>query len=288
MKTVVSQAVHAVLARNDAEKDGDGAKLDAVLSKLDSVLKRQDDGEKRLDSVCAKMDSFEKERADSARKDAEEKERADKARKDAEDDEAKARKDAEEKERQDKARKDAEGQEAKERADATARADAAEKENKELRDRLAAVERQMPAILKDEDRPRFVAAQSKADKLFQAFGDSAGAPRWMNGEVFADYQRRLLSRFQRYSPDWKDKDLAKVDESVLGIAETRIYADAMEEARHPTDLPPNTLRRVESRDPHTDRKTISFVGADDAFWNQFKCFPSDVRAGRFITKPQTH
>lgn len=294
MNTVVSHAVHDVLARNDADKDGE-SKFDSVMSKLDSVVKRLDEDKaeraedrKRMDSMCSRMDAYDKERADSARKDSEEKERADKARKDADAEEAKKKEEKEEKERADKSRKDAEEKEAKERADAAARNDATAKENQELKDRLATLERHMPAILKDEDRPRFVAAQSKADQLYQAFGDSAGAPRWMNGEAFPDYQRRLLSRFQRYSPDYKEKDLAKVDASLLDIAETRIYADAMQEARHPTELPPNTLRKIESRDPHTDRKTISFVGAEDAFWNQYKCFPNDIRAGKFIPKPPVH
>lgn len=135
-------------------------------------------------------------------------------------------------------------------------------------------------------RQRFIDTQAKAEKVYQAFGDSAGAPRWMPGEGVPDYQRRLLTRFQRFSPDWKDKDLAKVDATVLDIAEARIYADSMQEALHPTDLPPNTLRKIETRDPITDRKTISFVGAEDAFWNQYKCFPNDIRAGKFITRQQ--
>jgi hypothetical protein len=250
-----------------AEKDDTNTKLDSIAAHLDSLHKRFDAADEerksdraKLDAACGRMDSWDDkakkdaaEAEEKAKKDAdEEKAKKDaaeveaKAKKDAAEVEAKAKKDADEKEAQDKAKKDS--------------AAARDTDNAALRAELADLRRQLPAVVKEEDRPRFVAAQAKAETIYHAFGDSAGAPRWMNGEVFPDYQRRLLSRFQRYSPDWKDKDLAKVDASVLGIAEARIYQDAMQEARHPTDLPPNTLRKIERRDPHTDRKIIGVCG----------------------------
>ena len=98
-----------------ADKTAD-EKLDAIAAHLDSLHKRMDESDKdradsmkRMDAACAKMDAFEKARAD-AEKEEEEKKKADAARKDAEDKEKeeKAKADAEEKVKADKAKADAE------------------------------------------------------------------------------------------------------------------------------------------------------------------------------------
>ena len=135
----------------------------------------------------------------------------------------------------------------------------------------------------DADRSRYIDAQVRADKVCQAFGDSAGAPRWQHGESVPDYLRRLMRPFQKHSRDWKDVDLNKIsDDAALGVAEERIYADAMQEALHPTDLPLGTMRKIERTD-HAGRRIVEFVGADNACWDQFTFHPGVVRAGRINT-----
>jgi chemotaxis protein histidine kinase CheA len=289
MSSIIKQAVAAsIVARADGAKEGEESKLDAVMGKLDAVGKRLDEAaderkadRARLDETCKRMDSYDDERkADKTRKDAEEKAKADaeeKAKADA------ARKDAEEKEkdekeRADKARADAEE---KARADAAA-ASATGKGTDDVRARLEALEKG----LSTEDLGRFSAVQVRAEPVYQAFGDSQGAPRWMHGEGLAEYRRRLLGKLKVHSRDWKDVDLTKIhDDQAFGVAETRIYADAMDAALHPTDLAPNVLRTISKRDD-SGRTIHRFVGADDAAWSQFTFFPTQIRAGRIKTQAQ--
>jgi hypothetical protein len=245
-------------------------KLDAI---FDSISKRMDAADARLDAACSRMDSF-------AKKDAE---------KDAE---AKAKKDAEDKEAEEKAQKDAAEKEeaAKKDAAEAAKKDAAEKEEQAKKDaaprapdtalatRLADIEKRLPPQLASEDRQRFVTAQFKAEPVYQAFGDSAGAPAFLNGEALPDYQRRLLTKVKQHSPRWKDKDLSRVDASVLDIAEEQIYADAMQAALHPTDLPVGVLREIKKID-EANRVVRHFVSNDEAAcWRQFGT-PGGARLG---------
>jgi hypothetical protein len=131
----------------------------------------------------------------------------------------------------------------------------------------------------DAELPRFTAAQIAAERVHQAFGDSAGAPRWLNGETVPQYRRRLLQRYKQHSPAWKDVDLSKIsDETALGVAETQIYADAHQASMNGSLVPPNMLREITSRD-QSGRQISRFVGADDAAWSQFTFFPRQIRAG---------
>lgn len=267
-----------------AEKDID-SKLDAIAAHLDSLHKRMDsDAEERkadkarMDAACARMDSAEEERkADKAKKDAEEM-AADKARKDAaeKEEEEKA-----EKVKADAAKKDADEKEKKAKADA-ARADA----NPELRAQIADLQARisrMPADVTDEDRAHFVAAQSQAERVAQAFGDSAGAPRWLNGETVPQYRRRLLSKYKAHSADWKDADLSKIaDDSALTVIEKRIYADAMQAALHPTDLGAGQLREIKRVDA-AGRTISNFVGSETAAWAPFA---NPHRRGKVVRPPQ--
>ena len=132
----------------------------------------------------------------------------------------------------------------------------------------------------DEDRARFVDAQVKADRVAQAFGDSAGAPRWQQGETLPQYQRRLLGKFKAHSASWKDKDLTKVDASVLDIAENQIYADAMAVAMNPATIGPGMLREEVQTD-RTGRRITRFHGDPEACWGPFK------QPGRRITNVRT-
>lgn len=136
----------------------------------------------------------------------------------------------------------------------------------------------------DSDLPRFVEAQERADRVAHAFGDSAGAPRWLHGETLADYRRRLLSKYKRHSRAWAEVDLGKItDDAALGVAEATVYADAVAAANSPLELPPNTLRQVTTKDA-SGRQIHRFIGADDAAWNTFTYFPDLIRAGKIVAR----
>ena len=155
------------------------------------------------------------------------------------------------------------------------------KENEELRKQLAAIAARVPARLSGEDKPRFIAAQAEAQKVAQAFGDSMDAPPPMHGELLPDYRRRLLTPYQKHSKRWKDKDLEQVHESVLDIAGEQIFADALDAANHPTDLPMGVLRRRTTTD-QAGRVIHSFVGSDEgAAWREFMSPTRNL--GTFLT-----
>lgn len=244
----------------DSGKEGE--KLDTILSHLDSLHKRMDaadkeraDSAKRFDAACERMDGFDKARKD-AEEQTKEQERADaeaKVKADAAEEEAKA----------DKSRKDAEDKEKEEKA----KADAAHADsNASLRARLDALDKRT-VEMPEADRALFVDAQSKAERVAQAFGDSA--PRWVSGESLPQYRQRLLGKFKQHSADWKGVELAKLGDDALAVAETKIYADAWQAAIRPANVEGGMLREVTDTD-RTGRKITRFYGDPEACWSHFK------------------
>ena len=240
-------------------------KLDMLLKGLTSINARLDSDETaRKDSdskLMEKLDSMSK-RLDACESDM-------KARKDADEQEAKAKADAEEKERKEKEEKeraDAEekAREEKERADAAGRA-----APPDVQAQLAAIAKRLPVELSAEDRKLMVGAQQRADRIAQAFADDAGAPRWLNGETYDDYRRRLAGKYKAHSKAWKDVDLAPFSGAALDTVEAQIYADAMEAATSPASVVAGTLRESVTTDV-TGRPTIRFFGDPEACWGTFK------------------
>jgi hypothetical protein len=113
----------------------------------------------------------------------------------------------------------------------------------------------------------FVSAQARADSVAQAFGDRAEPP--LHGEALANYRRRLLAPFKQHNATWKDKDLARLDASILDIAEAQIHADALREANAPTNLPLGQLVERHTRD-QAGRSVTRFFGDPAATWAPFK------------------
>jgi hypothetical protein len=74
---------------------------------------------------------------------------------------------------------------------------------------------------------RMVSHQMRAEPIFQAFGDSNGAPFFLNGESETDYRIRLLDPFKQYSSRYRDSDLSKIaDAAVFESVESSIYEAA--------------------------------------------------------------
>lgn len=138
-----------------------------------------------------------------------------------------AKADAEEKAKADEMQKKAEEEE-------KAKADSA------IAAQIKALEARIPAILSDEDLNAIGAAQAKADSIFSAFG--ASAPKPIQGEGPGAYRRRLAASLKEHSATYKNVDLAKADDSLFGIAEAAIYADAERAASSPASAPASGLR----------------------------------------------
>jgi len=145
----------------------------------------------------------------------------------------------------------------------------------DIRRRIAEVEKKLPKQISDADYAAMADAQAKADEVFQAFGDHA--PRPLDGESLILYRRRLARSLQKHSSDWGKVDLVAIaDSAAFDIAEKRIYADAMNAAMHPVDLPSGTLRMItRQRHPHT---IYEFVGQPSA-WMDDIAHPGGVRQG---------
>jgi hypothetical protein len=261
-----------------AEKDTKTSdeKLDAIASHLDSLHKRMDSWDEerksdraKVDAACTKMDAAEEEKkTDKARKDAAEKEDKEKA------DKAKADAAAEEEE---KAKKDAAEKEEKIKADAARAADS----NSDVRKLIADMEKRLPTNMTAADVTLFTGAQRRAEKVVQAFGDSAGADRWANGETYDAYRRRLLGTVKSHSAQWKDVDLTAFGDKALDTVEVQIYADAYQTAISPVSVPIGTLRQHIDTD-ETGRKIKSFSGDPEACWGPFKATPRMI--GGITTK----
>jgi hypothetical protein len=275
-------------ARKDAENTG--TMLDKVLKGIDAIMDSQEKDRAKLDAVCAKVDSMEKEKADSEKKADEPSEREemaekikekkadkkkDSAKKDEEeedDDEdgeekgkakevvADKKKDSAKKDEEEEEKKDDDDEEEDKKSDA--KADAVS-----LKDELAELRRMMPKQLTDADYALFSKIQERADAVASAFGDSA--PRPLQGETPLAYRRRLATKFKQHSQGWKDTDLSKIaDDNAFSVIEDQIYADAEKAALSPASVADDDLRMIERRMPsgHMERR---FAGRPSAWMSQF-------------------
>ncbi|MDS0829072.1 NUDIX domain-containing protein [Serratia marcescens] len=202
---------------------------------------------------------------------------------DARDSRAKA--DAEEKaladaEAEEKAKADAAEADEKAKADAAeaeekAKADAAETEEKakadselaRIRADMEELKNRVPQEVSDEERNEIADTQCKADSVFASFGERAPQP--MAGERAMPYRRRIMTRLQKYSTDYKEVDLhAIADSQLLTIAEKKIYADAQASAA--SSLEPGAGLREVVRTDATGRRISNFIGDPSACWAPFQ------------------
>jgi 8-oxo-dGTP pyrophosphatase MutT (NUDIX family) len=158
----------------------------------------------------------------------------------------------------------------------SSKADAQAQRIADLEARLATMDSRIPVDMPEGERLKFVAAQEKAERVSLAFGDSAGAPRPMHGETLNQYRRRLLSKHQKHSADWKGTDLSKInDDGALAVIEDKVYSDAMKAAKSAGDLPEGQLRMSIEED-ETGRKIRRFYGDPESCWGAFKSLPKHV------------
>lgn len=240
-------------AKADAEAGGD--KLDKLLKGIDSLGKRFDDYDAKMDSLHKRMDAVE---GDDPDKDKPKEVAADKKK-----DEASEKEEMAERMKKENERKDAEEAEKKMAAD-KARKDAEESETaRKIRD----IESRLPLQMNDADYRARADVQAKADAVFQAFGDAA--PRPLDGETVSAYRRRMSNKLKEHSARWSKVELsAFADDNAFTVVEEQIYADAMDAALNPKDLPEGQLRSVVRRDT-TGRQITSFYGEPIAWMRDF-------------------
>lgn len=263
----------------DKKADADGG------SPLDKMLKGIEAMTAKIDSLGARMDSIEDmnkaKKADADDDDDKKKSDADDAdddkKKDSDDDKPnpvmadKAKKDSAKKADADDDKEKADADDDDKKADA-ARADSNVVEAlmatvSSLTDRVASLTRDMPKPLSDKDYVSFADAQSKADQVLAVFADSA--PRPMQGESVLAYRRRLAGMLQKHSPTWSKVDLgvAIVDEALMAVAESQIYAEAYTAGKNPKSVPNGGLRGVK-KTTGTGHGITEFIGSPKAWMSR--------------------
>lgn len=274
---------------NEKRDDGltdkkEGESLDTILKHFDALHKRLDAVEERF-KAKDDAESPEKENEEEAEEKAKEKADArkddddnDAAKKDAakKDDDDKSRKDAKRKDDDDdKARKDSHRRGMHSRHDETEEEREAQRADHVRADSLISMRKEidelrskLPTVRTPEERSQFVEAQSRAEPIAQAFGDSA--PRWLDGESLLEYRRRLVRKFQAHSPQWKSSDISKIEDSTaLDNIERIVFSDAMTAARTPLAGAGDYLRMVTEIDG-AGRQIRRFYGSPSACWAPFK------------------
>jgi hypothetical protein len=237
------QIADAVKSADDKRRADQEAK-DQLLEK---VLAKLDDCASKLDEMGLRMDSFEKERDEAKRA---------KRRKDDDDDTRKKDDDDDDDDAFAEQPNPEIGMAKQTVADAQTRADDAARRHETL----------------------MADAQARADAIAIEFGEKAPPP--LSGEKLFDYKRRLLRRYQRFSPDFKEIDLHKVtDPAVFFGIENRVYADAVKAAGMP-EVGVGQLRAV-TKTQHGHQIT-TFYGSPSAWMNQFA-----PPSRRFLTKIRT-
>lgn len=245
-------------------------KLDSMHERMDAMEKGRKDGEEKeeklsLDAVFSDLGE-EEERKDSEKGAEEAGEREEEHEHEAEKELELAEKEGEEEEREERgdARKDAkEEEERKDRKDAKHREDrmdSVKRENEDLRNRIAQMERALKP-LSSADRDALSIAQARADGVAQLFGKQANPP--LHGENPIAYRKRLAEALKKYSPEMKDVRMDSLNGSAFKIIEDKIYADAQAHARRPSEATEGRLIPIRSNE--LGREITRFEG-DPKVW----------------------
>ena len=156
----------------------------------------------------------------------------------------------------------AEGEALKEAKEAAMRADSQVAALKKQVEQLAAQVRPVP----ETEAAELAAEQVRADAVYGQHGAHASRP--VQGESLLAYRRRLAAGMQKHSPAWAGIDLATLPADALQVATTAIYADAVNAARNPVDVPQGTLREVVTQDS-TGRRISTFHGEPRSWMSDF-------------------
>jgi hypothetical protein len=133
-----------------------------------------------------------------------------------------------------------------------------------LRDQVNTLVRERPAKRTQGQADAYADAQSSFDVAYVSNGQRADAP--MQGEDIVAYNIRLARGLQKFSPKWKNADLAHIarDDSTFRIALEGIKSDAVAHGLNPPDLKPFDHRMI-TKQMDTGHIQRSFVGVGTIF-----------------------
>ncbi len=116
-----------------------------------------------------------------------------------------------------------------------------------------------------EDRNAISKARRRADGVYSALGRET--PEVLPGELHISYSRRLADGLKDLSPTLKKANIDGLPEDVFRVAEERIYADAAEATKNPTNMKPMELRSHRYQDEATGHMVTEYHG-DPIAWMQ--------------------
>ncbi len=116
------------------------------------------------------------------------------------------------------------------------------------------------------DEAEFAKLHEAADEVLRPFKQFA--PRYMQGETLAGYQKRLASRVQQHAPSMKNTNLRELIGSAFNLIEKQIYDEARREVVRPTTIPEGEMRELTKYDA-TGRPFIEFHGSPKAWISDF-------------------
>lgn len=260
-----------------------GQKLDKLLTHMDSLHSRMDSMEARYKKDD---DDDSKSRKDD---DDDSKHRKD------DDDDSKSRKDDDEEDEddcEDEGRQDGEDEGEGEVMPKDEPERVAADKGRKRHDSMATkadidrIERMISRPMSDAEFREMSGAQAKADRVFEAFGDSA--PRPLQGETLINYRIRLADALKVHSPTLKGTLLSRVaiaDSTTFEVLESQIYKDAAEVARSPSTVPAGQLRMVTKR-MDSGHTINTFVGEPAAWMRNFA--PEQQYVSTFMTSKGGH
>ncbi|MEN9755885.1 MAG: hypothetical protein RL755_72 [Pseudomonadota bacterium] len=159
------------------------------------------------------------------------------------------------------------------------------KADDDIPNRIAEVEKKLdsmtakPAVLSDSDMEEVADSEGKGAELSHVFGDS-NPIRAMQGETPTAFRKRLIRKYQKHSPAFKDSNVDMInDAATLKSIEATVYADSMKAAKSPNINTGSNMPR-EIKHESMGRTTIEFVGGEPgAVYNQFKAASRTGRLG---------
>jgi hypothetical protein len=116
------------------------------------------------------------------------------------------------------------------------------------------------------DPTEFAKLHEAADEVLKPFKQFA--PRYMEGETLAGYQKRLAGRVQQHAPSMKDINLREAVGTAFNVLEKQIYDEAQREAVRPTTIPKGEMRELTKYDA-AGRPFLKFHGSPKAWMDDF-------------------
>lgn len=159
-------------------------------------------------------------------------------------------------------------------------------ENRELKAKLAEMERRVASLYAEpsiEDRNALADARSRADTLYQALqGVPASAPQ--PGENPISYRKRICAGLQKYSDKLKDIRVDSLTGQAFDVIEANIYADAQAAIRSDAIVQAGTLRPIKTN--RNGHEYTEYVGDTRATWDPFTM--GTIHTVKFGPRPDAH